>query len=139
MADKTMGAEENGHTGLYVSDEHQRSVNQQSLHILQIIAELHEHYPNTTDISARHSKLQDDDARMWHWIVTLGLIEGEPGLAALTTAGKQVLDEATQSAGFRETLQLSLNVREASDRHAAAVLALLQINYDLGHVLYPTP
>ncbi|MEM8644995.1 MAG: hypothetical protein AAGF86_01505 [Pseudomonadota bacterium] len=132
--DDKQGARWSGLDGPYVSDEHHDSVKQQSLHILQIIAELHTCYPAQADVSAIHRKLETGGDSMWRWIVWLGLIEGEPGQAALTIAGKEVLDKANAKLSFRAALASSPNADEAEDRHAAAILALLQANFEYGHI-----
>ncbi len=132
MDDKP-GARWSGLQSPYVSDEHHDSVNQQSLHILQIIAELHACYPSQADVSAIHRKLEPGSDSMWRWIVWLGLIEGAPDRAALTIAGKEVLDQASRKLFFRAALESSPNAGRAEDRHAAAILALLQANFEFGH------
>ncbi|MEM8686871.1 MAG: hypothetical protein AAGF81_06065 [Pseudomonadota bacterium] len=131
MDDKP-GARWSGLQSSYVSDEHHHSVNQQSLHILQIIAELHACYPSEADVGVLHRKLEPGSDSMWRWIVSLGLIEGEPEQAALTIAGKEVLDQASRKLAFRVALEASPQADGAEDRHAAAILALLQANFEFG-------
>ena len=128
--DDITGAGRGGGKGPYISDAHQHSVNAQSLHILQIIAELNAHYPRQANVSAAYEKLEETNGRMWRWMVSLGLIEGEPAEAALTITGKEVLDRASTNEAFKQTLRESLSSGEADDRHAAAVLVLLHTNHD---------
>lgn len=131
--DDITGAGRGGGDGPYVSDAHQRSVNTQSLYILQIIAELNAHYPRQANVSVAHQKLEETNGRMWRWMVSLGLLEGEPAEAALTITGKEVLERASANETFKQTLQESLSPIEAADRHAAAVLVLLHTNHDYGN------
>ncbi len=132
MDDKA-GAKWSGLQSSFVSDEHHQSVNEQSLHILQVIAELYTRYPSEADVTALQQKLEADGDSMWRWIVSLGLIEGTPEKAVLTEAGQQVLEHARRDGAFRGALATSPHAGAAEDSHSAAILALLYANFECGH------
>ena len=134
MKNNNFGAGNGGRHGLYASDAHQRSVNAQSLHILQIIAELFQCYPETADVTEAQQKLQAESERSWRWLIDLGMVQGEPAEACLTASGKQVVDKANLNPSFQDIVLDGRELSEPSDRHTAAVLALLHANYVHRHV-----
>lgn len=130
MKNDNTGAGNGGRHDLFQSDEHQRSVNAQSLHILQIIAELFQRYPHSADVTEAQEKFEADGERTWRWLIDLGIVQGPPAEAALTAAGKQVVDAANLSPAFQGILLNSHRLSQPTDRHASAVLALLHANYE---------
>ena len=111
-------------------DDHQRSVNERSLLILQLISKLLRHYPNAADVTALYTKLQGEDGSSWPWMSDLGLIQGKPAHAWLTASGMAVVDHANRNGTFKGVLEACEGEHTPSDQHAAAVLALLHANYE---------
>ncbi|NNF76591.1 MAG: hypothetical protein HKN05_01050 [Rhizobiales bacterium] len=112
------------------SAEHQQGVNDRSLLILQVISRLNTRFPQDADVSEIIAKLHAEDDKSWNWLRDLGIIRGEPDHGRLTDSGKRVVDHASLAADFRGTLENSERLDKATDRHAAAVLALLYANYE---------
>lgn len=132
MAKRTAGAGRGGQPDDGRSAEHRQSVNERSLLILRLMSRLSQSYPVEADVKGVVDQLSIEDDRAWKWICNLGLVQGEPGHASLTTFGKKALDMASLKAGFSEILEGSSRLREPEDKHASGVLALLHASYELG-------
>ena len=124
------GAGEGAQCGDEQSAEHHQSVNHRSLLILQLICQLAGCYPQAADVSKFVTRLHAEDDKSWDWLCDLGLIQGEPGQAQLTASGRQVVDQAKLNPDFQGILENCEQASVATDRHAAAVLLLLYVNYE---------
>ncbi|MCP5083638.1 MAG: hypothetical protein GY948_18275 [Alphaproteobacteria bacterium] len=124
------GAGEGEQYGDEQSSELHQSVNDRSLLILQVISRLNTRFPQETDVNEIVGRLHAEDDKSWDWLRDLGIIRGEPGHGQLTDSGKRVVDHASLAADFRGALENCERLSKATDRHAAAVLALLYTNYE---------
>ncbi len=124
------GTGEDGQCGDEQSASHHQSINDRSLLILKIISRLNLRFPEETDVGEIVVKLHAEDEKSWDWLCDLGLIRGEPDRAQLTVSGKRVVEHASQSAEVRGSIDGAERLREANDKHAKAVLALLYANYE---------
>lgn len=124
------GTGEDGQCGEKHSAEHQQSVNERSLLILQILSQVNARYPQEANVAKIVHKLHAEDDRSWDWLCDLGLINGDPAHAHLTISGKSVVQRACQNAEVRGLLETAERATAAADKHASAVLAVLFANYE---------